>query len=82
MATPLGGLDALVFTAGVGEHSARIRADICHRLDQLGVTLDARANAALRGEGAIEAAASAVRIRVVRAREDVVAARAVRALLG
>ena len=80
MATALGGLDALVFTAGVGEHSARVRADICHRLDQLGVKLNASANAALKGEGAIEAAMSAVRIQVVHAREDVIAARAVRAL--
>jgi acetate kinase len=81
MATALGGVDALVFTAGVGEHSARVRADICHRLDHLGVRLDARANAALEGDRAIEAAASAVRVRVVHAREDVVAARAVRALV-
>ena len=81
MAIALGGFDALVFTAGVGEHSARVRTDICHRLDQLGVRLDSGANAALKGEGAIEAATSAVRIRVVRAREDVVVARAVRALV-
>ena len=82
MATALGGLDALVFTAGVGEHSAGVRADICHRLDQLGLTLDPEANAALNGEGAIEAATSTARIQVVHAREDVIAARAVRALVG
>ena len=81
MATALGGLDALVFTAGVGEHSARVRADVCHSLDQLGVRLDVGANATLKGEGAIEAATSTVRIRVVHAREDVIAARAVRALV-
>jgi acetate kinase len=46
MAASLQGLDALVFTAGIGERSAEIRARICARLGWLGVTLDARANAA------------------------------------
>jgi acetate kinase len=45
MATALGGLDALVFTAGIGEGSAPIRARICRRLRFLGVELDERANA-------------------------------------
>lgn len=46
----LGGLDALIFTAGIGENSARARAGICDRLEWLGITLDAQANeaAALR----------------------------------
>jgi len=42
----LGGLDALVFTAGIGEHSAPIRAAVCGKLAWLGVKLDKRANAA------------------------------------
>ncbi len=42
----LGGLDALVFTAGVGEGSIRVREDVCDRLRFLGVELDAEANAA------------------------------------
>jgi acetate kinase len=82
MTVALGGVDMLVFTAGVGEHSAQVRADVCARLEHLGVTLDAEANAAIDGDGAIESATSTVRVRVVHAREDVVAARAVRALLG
>lgn len=41
----LGGLDALVFTAGIGEHSAPIRAAVCARLAWLGVKLDVAANA-------------------------------------
>ncbi|HEY5225414.1 MAG TPA: acetate/propionate family kinase [Methylovirgula sp.] len=41
----LGGLDALVFTAGIGENSAPVRAGLCHALGWLGVTLDAAANA-------------------------------------
>ena len=48
MAVALGGLDALVFTAGIGEHSARVRADVCGRLAFLGVELDADANARRR----------------------------------
>lgn len=40
----LGGLDALVFTAGVGEHSARLRAEVVAGLDWLGLALDANAN--------------------------------------
>ncbi|UOK69814.1 acetate/propionate family kinase [Ancylobacter polymorphus] len=46
LAVTLGGLDALVFTAGIGERSAEIRARICARLGLLGVALDAAANEA------------------------------------
>ena len=42
----LGGLDALVFTAGIGEHAAPVRAQICARAAWLGLELDAEANAA------------------------------------
>ncbi len=46
LATTLGGLDAVIFTAGVGENQPRIRADICARLAWLGLKLDEPANAA------------------------------------
>ncbi len=46
LAATLGGLDALVFTAGIGEHSARLRAAICENLAFLGITLDPARNAA------------------------------------
>jgi acetate kinase len=42
----LGGLDALVFTAGIGENSAQIRGALCRKLSWLGVKLDEQANAA------------------------------------
>lgn len=45
LATSLGGLDGLVFTAGVGENAAEVRRDICDRLAWLGVALDDEANA-------------------------------------
>jgi len=46
LAAVLGGVDALVFTAGIGERSAEIRRRICERLGWLGVRIDAAANAA------------------------------------
>jgi acetate kinase len=81
MATALDGLDALVFTAGVGEHSAPVRAAVCGPLGHLGVTLDRGANEAADPDAIISAPDSAVRVLVVRAREDVVAGRAARQLL-
>jgi acetate kinase len=81
MAAALDGLDAIVFTAGVGEGSARVREEVCGRLRFLGVELDAAANAAARPDVDVATPGSAVRIVVLHAREDVVAARAARALL-
>jgi len=81
MAASLGGLDAVVFTAGIGERSAPIRAEICRRLRFLGVELDEHANAAAEPDADLATASSPVRVWVVHAREDAVAARAARALL-
>jgi acetate kinase len=44
LAAALGGLDAIVFTAGIGENSAALRAMVCAELGWLGVELDAAAN--------------------------------------
>jgi acetate kinase len=46
LAAALGGLDALVFTGGIGEHAAPVREKVCSRLDWLGIALDPAANAA------------------------------------
>jgi acetate kinase len=81
MTAALGGIDALVFTAGVGEHSASVRTQVCARLAHLGVALDEAANVELMDEGAIHAVASRVPVHVVHAGEEIVVARAVRALL-
>jgi acetate kinase len=60
LAAALGGVDALVFTAGIGEHSAAIRARVCRDAHWLGVRLDERANeAGLPRISALDAAASA-----------------------
>jgi acetate kinase len=81
MATALNGLDALVFTAGVGEHSALVRSAVCERLGHLGVLLDEEANETATPDVTISAPGGRVRVVVVQAREDIVAARAARCLL-
>lgn len=81
MAVALGGLDALVFTAGVGEHSALVRAEVCRRLSFFGVELDPEANAHASDGSDISSASSPVGVRVVAAREDLMIARAVREFL-
>jgi acetate kinase len=60
LAAALGGLDALVFTAGIGENSARVRAGVCAGMEWLGIALDAAANA--RGAAVISAPASRVQV--------------------
>jgi acetate kinase len=81
MAAALGGIDALVVTAGVGEGSASVRRSVCARLRFLGIALDDEANAQAVPDSDVGGADSAARIVVVHAREDVVAARAASALL-
>jgi acetate kinase len=79
MTVALGGLDALVFTGGVGERSARVRAAVCAKLAFLGVAVDSALNAAAIPDADI--GAGSVRVVVLHAREDVIAAREARALL-
>jgi acetate kinase len=73
LASALGGLDGLVFTAGIGEHATAIRADICGRLQWLGLRLDAAANAA--NAGCISAADSRVAVHVIPTDEEAMIAR-------
>ena len=82
MAAALGGLDALVFTGGVGENAAPVRAGAAERLAFLGVALDPEANAAATGDADVSAPGAPVRSAVVAAREDVEMARQARAVLG
>jgi len=82
MVASLDGIDALVFTAGVGEGSAAMRERICGRLGFLGIELDEEANRNAEPDCDIAAAGTGVRVVVLHAREDLVAARAARALLG
>ncbi|HXJ63441.1 MAG TPA: acetate/propionate family kinase [Actinomycetota bacterium] len=79
MAAAMGGLDAIVFTGGVGENSAAIRSRAADGLGFLGVSLDA--NASGEPDADIGAPGAAVRAFVVRAREDLEIARQVRSVL-
>jgi acetate kinase len=78
MAVAAGGLDVLVLTAGIGEGSAVVRERVCTLLRFLGVELDAERNRRAVPDCDIATDESSVRILVVRAREELVAARAVR----
>lgn len=80
LAAALGGLDALVFTGGIGEHSPEIRARVCQQAAWLGVRLDERANGA--GGPNIGAKESAVGILALTTNEEYVIARHVRDLIG
>jgi acetate kinase len=82
MAAALGGLDAIVFTGGVGERSAAIRARAAAGLSFLGVSLDEAANDAPELDADIGAPGAKARAFVVAAREDVQIARDVRRVLG
>lgn len=75
----IGGLDALVFTAGIGENSPPVRRAICDRLAWLGVTLDPGANDA--NAPRISAADSAVEVLVLPTDEESVVAEACRAAM-
>jgi acetate kinase len=82
MAASLGGLDALLFTGGVGERSAQIRGLAAAGLAFLGVQLDENQNTAATGDVEVSGRGDRVSVLVVEAREDVEIAKQVRALLG
>src|ERR1700680_4937357 len=70
MVAVLGGIDALVFTGGVGENSADVRAAACQNFGYLGLALDAEKNSRSSSDQDISVADSSVRILVIRAQED------------
>ncbi|WP_426663925.1 acetate/propionate family kinase [Rhodanobacter aciditrophus] len=79
LGTQLDGLEALVFTGGIGEHASAMRRRICDRLGWLGVSLDHEAN--LRHARRIDGEHASVRVFVIPTDEEVVIARAARRLL-
>ncbi|HWJ56689.1 MAG TPA: acetate/propionate family kinase [Vicinamibacterales bacterium] len=79
LAAALGGLDAIVFTAGIGEHDAVVRERVCRQAAWLGIELDARANAA--GGPRISTPASRTAAWVIPTNEELVIARHTRDLL-
>lgn len=82
MAAAMGGMDVLVFTGGVGENSAPVRAAATAGLRFLGVEIGPTLNAGLGPDNDISAPAARVATLVVKAREDVEVARDVRRVLG
>lgn len=79
LAAALGGLDAIVFTAGIGEHDAIVRERVCRQAAWLGIELDARANGA--GGPRISTPASRTAAWVIPTNEELVIARHTRDLL-
>jgi acetate kinase len=81
MTAALGGLDALVFTGGVGQNSPVVRARAAASLGFLGIAVDRLRNDTVNGDGDVTASGAAVRTLVVAAREDLEIARQVRRML-
>ena len=79
LAVALGGLDGIVFTAGIGQHAPAIRASVCDRLGWLGVRIDGAANKA--GSPCISTPNSAVEVRVLATDEEAMIARHARSVI-
>ena len=73
LASSLGGVDGIVFTAGIGEHAAEIRSRACARLRWLGIEIDEEANR--RNDAVVSAPTSRVVVRVVPTDEEAMIAR-------
>ena len=82
MACSLGGLDALAFTGGIGEHSGPVRQRVVDGLGFLGASIDPSANTAAGPLAEVSPPGAAVACFVVAAREDLEIARGVRQVLG
>jgi acetate kinase len=73
LAAALGGLDMLIFTGGIGEHAAVVRAEVCNGLEYLGLAIDPRSNDS--NEDTITNAESRCRVRVIPTNENLMVAR-------
>jgi acetate kinase len=80
LAAALGGIDALVFTAGIGEHAPAVRERVCKSAAWLGIELDAQANS--RGGPCISTASSKVSAWVIPTDEELMIARHTQATIG
>ena len=78
-AAALGGLDTLVFSGGIGEHSHEVRSQVCEGLEFFGIELDLTKN--INNEAIISADMSKVSVRVIRTNEELMIARFVCNLL-
>jgi len=66
----LGGLDALIFTAGIGENSSLVRERVCEKLQFLGIELNLEKNAKARGDQIISTPEATVKVLIIRTEED------------
>ncbi len=72
----MNGLDAVLFTGGIGENSDDLRADVCRNMEYLGIKLDEKANEGMRGKLCkISAPDSRVEVWVVPTNEELLIAR-------
>src|SRR5262245_40314694 len=77
----LGGADAIVFTGGIGENSAAMRAAVCANLEWFGIALDVMKNARAKGEATIHADGRRVQLWIMPTNEELIVARQAKALL-
>jgi acetate kinase len=77
----LGGADAVVFTGGIGENSAAMRAAVCANLEWFGIALDVTRNAQAKGEATIHADGSRVQLWIMPTNEELIVARQAKAVL-
>jgi acetate kinase len=82
MAVAAGGLDAVVFTGGIGERSPGVRMEISRRIGVLGVEIDPALNHTAVGDADVGAAESHARVLVITSREELIAAGAARDVIG
>jgi acetate kinase len=77
----LGGVDAIAFTAGIGENRPELRAAVCAGLEELSIAIDLARNAAARGEGSVHPDSSRTQIWIVPTNEELIVARQAKQLL-
>jgi acetate kinase len=71
----LGGIDALVFTGGIGENSSRLRQRVCEGLEFLGIELDTDQNSLPKSERVISRETSTIKVMIIPTNEEIIVAR-------
>lgn len=82
MAAALGGIDALLFTGGIGEHSREVRAAVCQSLRWIGIEISGEVNEAAQADSFISPENAAIAILVIHTEEELMVARETRRVLG
>jgi acetate kinase len=82
MSASLGGVDGLVFTAGVGENAPEVRRLACENLTHLGIELDLAANVSRKPDSDVALPSSSARVLIISTREDLTIVRETLGLIG